>query len=54
MFQLMKDPLTGEVSTTMILYTDPTGAVWSVPEGHRFWDLYQTWLSEGNTPLPAA
>lgn len=42
----------GQLDPTYIEYTDENGALWYVPEGHRFWDLYQQWLSQGNTPLP--
>lgn len=53
-FQLEKDPFTGEVLTNAILYTDDDGVLWNVPEGQRFWQIYQDWLAEGNAPLPAA
>lgn len=53
-FQLYRSPFTGEVDPNVIIYTDEDGMVWNVPEGHRFWFLYQDWLAEGNTPLPAA
>lgn len=52
-FQLLIDQRTGEVSESTILYTDENGAIWTVPEGHRFWNLYQDWLAEGNSPKPA-
>lgn len=50
-FQQIKDPLTKEVVANTILYTDADGVVWTVPQGHRFWDLYEQWLAQGNTPL---
>lgn len=53
-FQQVIDERTGQVSTFCVLYTDENGSVWTVPQGHRFWDLYQEWLATGNTPLPAA
>lgn len=24
-----------------------------IPRGHRWWDEYETWLADGNQPLPA-
>ncbi|BDD93549.1 hypothetical protein PanNE5_29890 [Pandoraea sp. NE5] len=53
-FQQMKDPITMEVQANVIRYTDDDGGVWTVPRGHRFWDIYEQWLSAGNSPLPAA
>lgn len=53
-FQEYVSPFTGQVDPQMICYTDEDGMRWSVPQGHRFWDLYEQWLSEGNKPLPAA
>lgn len=47
-FQAYVDPMKNEVDPKKIVYTDDAGAVWIVPEGHRFWDLYQSWLAEGN------
>jgi hypothetical protein len=50
MFQLIKDPFTGDISTKQILYTDPYGTVWTVPlgVGHRFEQTYDDWLAAGN------
>lgn len=28
----------------------PSGT--DIPKGHRLWDAYEAWLSEGNTPIP--
>jgi hypothetical protein len=44
----------GAISNTEILYTDENGVEWTVPEGHRFWLLYQDWLAKGNAPESAA
>jgi hypothetical protein len=44
----------GSVEPGYILFTDSFGRVWVVPQGHRFWDLYQNWLADGNEPLPPA
>jgi hypothetical protein len=56
MFQLIKDPFTGDISTKQILYTDPYGTVWTVPlgVGHRFEQIYDDWLAAGNTPSQPA
>lgn len=55
-FRYLKDPMTGQQSTTSILYTDEQGTVWTVPlgTGHRFEQVYDDWVAAGNTPLPAA
>lgn len=49
-FKQVKNPITGEVQGDLIEYHDDSGEIWVVSEGHRFWDLYQEWLAEGNTP----
>jgi hypothetical protein len=51
-FKQLIDPVTKMVSTDYILYTDDEGTVWTVPlgKGHRFEDIYTSWLAEGNTP----
>lgn len=36
-------------SPTHILRLDDNAVI---PEGHRWWDEYQAWLAEGNTPEP--
>lgn len=51
-FSEMIDPFTGNISSTLILFTDDDGTVWTVPQGHRFWALYEDWLAQGNTPMP--
>lgn len=53
-FQHLNDPMTGQVSTTSILYTDEQGTVWTVPlgAGHRFEDIYNEWVAAGNTAAP--
>ncbi|WP_200868532.1 hypothetical protein [Ralstonia pickettii] len=51
-FRQLKDFVTQEVKTDVIQYNDANGEVWAVPQGHRFWSLYQDWLAQGNTPLP--
>jgi hypothetical protein len=52
-FQIFVDPITGCVRDDMIWYVDESGQKWCVPQGHRFWDLYQQSLKDGNEPLPA-
>ena len=42
MYKLTDDP-----SVVMRLEDNMT-----IPEGHRFWDEYQAWLDEGNSPEP--
>lgn len=50
MFKQYTDPLTGVVNPGMVIYTDPDGQVWTVPENHRIWtDIYLPWLAAGNT-----
>jgi hypothetical protein len=51
-FQQFKNS-SGLIEYQAVLYTDENGATWTVPFGHRFWDLYQDWLAQGNTPLQA-
>lgn len=51
-FRQLEDPVTQEVRSEAIQYSDAEGIVWTVPQGHRFWGLYQDWLRQGNTPLP--
>jgi hypothetical protein len=42
---------TGATDDSLIEYFD--GALWwLVVKDGNFWDLYQQWLSAGNTPLP--
>lgn len=55
-FQQIKDPMTNEVRTDQILFTDESGTVWTVPlgAGHRFEDQYNEWVKAGNTALPPA
>lgn len=55
-FQQLKDPFTGEISTTSILYTDEQATIWTVPlgVGHRFEVIYDDWLAAGNTPTAAS
>lgn len=53
-FRQLKEPISDNVLTDAIQYTDADGTVWFVPQGHRFWASYEQWLSDGNTPLPAA
>ena len=55
-FQYVKDPMTQQQSTTQILYTDDSGTVWTVPlgVGHRFEQVYDDWLAQGNTPAAAS
>ena len=55
-FKQLKDPMTGELSTTSIQYTDEQGTVWTVPlgVGHRFEQIYDQWLLDGNTVVPAS
>jgi hypothetical protein len=50
-FSLVKNP-DGSISQDFILYEDESGTQWTVPEGHRYWDMYQDWLAQGNTPNP--
>lgn len=51
-FKRMKS-FDGSVSDEYVEYTDDVGQLWIVPKGHRFWDIYQLWLDEGNEPLDA-
>lgn len=53
MFKKMNDPVTGLATDAYIIYTDPDGVVWTVPEGHRFWALYEEFLAGGGVPTPA-
>ena len=52
-FQQFKDVI-GQIDPDMIWYTDDNGQRWSVPQGHRFWLIYQEWIAQGDTPLPAS
>lgn len=47
-FRSVHDALTGAVLPDLIEYRDDAGQSWVVSSGHRFWLLYQEWLSEGN------
>lgn len=53
-FKQLKDPMTQQVSDTMILMTDEQGVVWTVPlgAGHRFEQELEDWKAAGNTVLP--
>lgn len=55
-FQQVKDPMTGNVSETQILYTDESGTEWTVPlgTGHRFEAVYDEWIAAGNVAAPPA
>jgi len=54
-FKQLRDPMTKEVSTSEIQYTDEQGTVWTVPlnVGHRFENIYSEWLAAGNVAAPA-
>jgi hypothetical protein len=55
-FKLLRDPMTGDISTTQFQYTDEQGTVWTVPigAGHRFeTEVYAQWYAEGNRIEPA-
>lgn len=52
-FQQVKNIVTDEIDENVVSYTDDMGIMWSVPAGHRYWDLYEQWLADGNVPLPA-
>jgi hypothetical protein len=46
------DPTTNQ---NCAVYLDIEGERWCAPlrPGNRFYDAFQEWLAEGNTPLPA-
>jgi hypothetical protein len=54
-FKQLRDPLTHEVSTTQLQYTDEQGVIWTVPigAGHRFEQEYEEWCAQGNKIEPA-
>jgi hypothetical protein len=52
-FQQVK-AIDGSIDANYIRYQDDAGSIWIVPQGHRFWVIYQDWLAAGHTPQPAA
>jgi hypothetical protein len=51
MYQHLEDPL-GGVRTDLILRTSDGAFVPADPQ-NADWQIYQHWLSQGNSPLPA-
>lgn len=53
MYRYVKDPAPGADNEHVIQRIED-GAFIPADEGNRDWQAYQTWLSAGNTPEPAA
>ncbi|MFP3645148.1 hypothetical protein [Paraburkholderia sp. SIMBA_054] len=53
-FKQLRDQLTGEISEDHVLYWDESGVEYSIPfEGMWMSQIYQDWLTAGNTPEAA-
>ena len=50
-FKEYYDSTLGQVSTTRTIMLCSDGCITEIFEGGKWWDLYQEWLAEGNTPV---
>jgi hypothetical protein len=51
MYKLIKDPITNELSTSVLRLED--NACIPFDQANTDYQAYLKWVSEGNTPLPA-
>ena len=52
MYQLINNPNTGKPASMVLRLAD--NAYIPFADGNVDYDAYKTWLTEGNTPLPAS